>query len=72
MGKAAGALFAPVLSLLGGSEVPQPKKAPVMPTADEERLAEARKRQATEAQQRSGRVSTILSRDSGLFSSEKV
>lgn len=53
-------------------EQPVPKAEPVAPMADEAALAEARRREAAKARSGSGRVSTILSQDPGLFSSASV
>lgn len=60
------------LNLWFKEDQPAPKAEPVPPMADDQALAEARRRQAAKARTGSGRVSTILSQDSGLFSSASV
>lgn len=73
MSKVVSTILSPITSILGlGEKPPEPKKQPVMPTMDTELVEMARRREAQGARARSGRMSTILTQDSGLFSSDKV
>ena len=66
MSKAVKGLLSPVTSLFGGGKMPEIKSPAAMPTPDGDAVAAARRRKIAEMQNRSGRVSTILSSDERL------
>jgi hypothetical protein len=60
MGKLTSEVGRAIGSVLGAKKPPTPQKPVVMPTADDEALQLARRRQVAAAHQRGGRASTIL------------
>lgn len=46
--------------LFGGKPPPAPAPTPVMPMADDKAVMDAKKRKTAQSQQRSGRMSTVL------------
>lgn len=60
---AAGATAAVGASKLFGGNAPSMQKPTAMPTADDEQVKAAKRRQIAEMQARSGRASTVLSDD---------